>query len=133
MKRRRDRKQNGRGPKRPKEVSVEDVLRSRVHRNRAMEIKERPDGTCLVEVPLRRPRWLVPPISWVLPFSSRRRLELDRLGSSVLSLCDGRTVEEIIEKFAADHKLSFRESQLSVTKFLELLSQRGVVAIVGVS
>jgi hypothetical protein len=120
--------------KRPKQVSTEDVLRAQVHRNRAMEVKDRRNGTCLVEVPLRRPRWMVPPISWVLPFSSRRRVELDALGTSVLKLCEGRrTVEEIIEKFAADHKLSFREAQLSVTRFLEMLSQRGIVAIVGVS
>jgi hypothetical protein len=49
-------------------------------------------------------------------------------------MCDGRrTVEAIIEEFAADHKLSFREAQLSVTQFLRQLTQRGLIAVVGES
>jgi hypothetical protein len=40
-------------------------------------------------------------------------------------------VERIVESFAADHKLTFREAQLSVTQFLRMLTERGVVAIVG--
>jgi hypothetical protein len=86
----------------------------------------------LVSVPMRRPRWLVPPLSWILPFSSHRRVELDALGSSVLRSCDGeRTVEEVIERFAEENKLSFRESQLSVSAFLQMLVERGIVVIVG--
>jgi hypothetical protein len=96
-----------------------------------MEVSPGPRGT-MVSVPVRRPSWLVPPISWILPFSSHRRVELDDLGLEVLNLCNGRnTVESIIEKFAADHKLSFREAQLSVTQFLRLLTERGLVAVVG--
>ena len=91
-----------------------------------------PTGGTLVEVPIPRPRFLVPPISWILPFSGHRRIELDKLGTAVLQLCDGRrSVERIIEKFAADHKLTFRESQLSVTQFLRMLTERGVIAVVG--
>jgi hypothetical protein len=57
---------------------------------------------------------------------------LDRIGSFVLSLCDGhRTVESIIESFASSHKLSFREAQLPVTQFMQELTQRGVIALVG--
>jgi len=108
-----------------------DLLRAVPHRNRAMEVSPGPRGT-MVSVPVRRPSWLVPPISWILPFSSHRRVELDDLGLEVLNLCNGRnTVESVIEKFAADHKLSFREAQLSVTQFLRLLTERGLVAVVG--
>jgi hypothetical protein len=108
-----------------------DILRAVPHRNRAMEVSPGPRGA-MVSVPVRRPSWLVPPISWILPFSSHRRVELDDLGLEVLNLCNGRnTVESVIEKFAADHKLSFREAQLSVTQFLRLLTERGLVAVVG--
>ena len=49
-------------------------------------------------------------------------------------MCDGKKpVESIIEKFAAMHKLSFREAQLAVTQFLRELLQRGVVVVVGPS
>jgi hypothetical protein len=40
-------------------------------------------------------------------------------------------VETVIEKFAAANKLSFREAQLPVTQFLQQLTERGLVAIVG--
>lgn len=100
--------------------------------NEAIEVTRRSDGSSLVSVPIPRPRYLVPPLSWLLPFSHQRRVELDRVGSSVLNMCDGRrTVEAMIEKFAAEHKLSFREAQLAVSAFLRQLSQRGLVAIVG--
>jgi hypothetical protein len=86
----------------------------------------------VVSVPMRRPRFLVPPLSWILPYSSHRRVELDALGAGVLDLCDGRrSVEAVIEAFAARHKLSFREAQLAVTQFLKQLTHRGLLAIVG--
>ncbi|MGC9454142.1 MAG: PqqD family protein [Phycisphaerae bacterium] len=118
----------------PRHLPAEQVLAAVPYRNEAMELHHRRDGTALASIPLRKPRWLVPPLSWVIPFSSHRRVELDTAGVAVLDLCDGsRNVESIIEKFAADHKLSFREAQLSVTKFLQQLTQRGVIAVVGLS
>ena len=114
-----------------------DFLGAVPHANREMAVEKgvRRDpgaGGAVVSVPLRRPRWLVPPLSWVIPFSSHRRVELDAVGLAVLQMCDGhRTVEEMIEKFARDNKLTFREAQLPVTQFLRQLTQRGIVAIVG--
>jgi len=85
-----------------------------------------------VTVPIRRPKYLVPPISWLLPFSKYRRVELEAAGAEIFRLCDGkRRVEDVIEKFAIDHKLSFREAQLPVGKFLTQLTERGLLAIVG--
>jgi len=86
----------------------------------------------LVSVPIRRPKYLVPPINWVLPFSKHRQVELEAAGAEIFRLCNGkRTVEGVIEKFAMDHKLSFREAQLPVGKFLTQLTERGLLAIVG--
>lgn len=122
----------GGGNSKQHRMSAEKVLTAVPFPNEAMNLHRRDNGTALASVPLRRPRWLVPPLSWVVPFSSHRRIELDAVGLSVLDLCDGqRDIERIIEKFAADNKLSFREAQLSVTKFLQQLTQRGVVAVVG--
>lgn len=119
------------GEDRP-QVSADSFLRSRPYVNEAIKTEPRGEDKTLVSIPLRRPAWLVRPISWVIPFSSHRRIELDALGGLVLRLCDGRnTVEQIIEHFAAEHKLSFREAQLPVTQFLRLLAQYGIVAIVG--
>lgn len=116
----------------PNGVSAANFLRAVPHGNRAMETHHRSDGSTLVSVPIPRPKYLVPPLSWILPFSPYRRVELEPVGSGVLEMCDGRrTVEAIIEEFAASHKLTFREAQLAVTQFLRQLMHRGMVVIVG--
>jgi hypothetical protein len=113
-------------------ITAASFLRAVPYVNRAMEITRRPDGGALVAIPIPRPKFLVPPLSWILPVSTHRRVELEPVGAAVLDLCDGRrTVEGIIERFAADHKLSFREAQLSITEFLHQLVTRGLVAIIG--
>jgi hypothetical protein len=115
----------------PKAGSPANFLRAVPHVNQAMEAHHRSDGSALVSVPIPRPKFLVPPLSWILPFSPYRRVELEPVGSGVLRMCDGRrTVEAIVEEFAAGHKLSFREAQLAVTQFLRQLMQRGLVVIV---
>lgn len=109
-----------------------DLLESVPHPNRAMQVEPRTDGGAVVAIPLKRPRYLVPPISWVLPFSSQRRAQLDALGATVLELCDGgRTVEQIVECVATQYRLSFREALLSVTPFMRLLTERGMLAVIG--
>ena len=113
-------------------VSAHEMLTAVPHANEALERQRQQDGSMVVSVPLRRPRYLVPPLSWVLPYSSHRRVQLDRLGAEVFESCDGRvSVETIIENFAANHKLSFREAQLAVTEFLRQLTQRGLIAVIG--
>ena len=112
-------------------ISVDEFLASVPYRNEAMEVEPVGKGL-LLSVPVRRPRWLVPPLSWVLPWSGYRRVELDEPGTEVFNLCDGkRSVEEIIETFAENHKLSFREGQVAVTQFLRELLKRGIIALVG--
>jgi hypothetical protein len=116
-----------------REMKVSQLLLAVAHRNAEAEVQRVGDGA-LVSIPMARPRWLVPPLSWILPFSSVRRVQLDALGTAVLDLCDGkRTVEQIIETFAGENKLSFREGQLAVTQFLQELVRRGIVALVGAS
>jgi len=89
-----------------------------------------PEGGALIEIPMKRPRFLVPPFSWIFPYSDARRVKLDPLGTAILDLCNGKvTVEQIIETFAAANRLTFREAQVPVMHFLRLLSQRGVLAM----
>lgn len=112
-------------------MAATKLLASVPHVNAKVDVQENPEGA-IVSVPIRRPGWLVPPISWVLPWRSHRRIQLDGPGWAVLSLCDGRrNVEQVIETFAQDHKLSFRESQIAVTQFLRELIRRGLIALVG--
>ncbi|HDZ20057.1 MAG TPA: PqqD family protein [Phycisphaerae bacterium] len=113
-------------------VSTRDFLAAVPHLNQAMTLdRQSPKGpTARVEIP--RPWYLVPPISWILPFGKYRQIQLDAIGVELLDLCDGRRpIENIIEIFAANHKLTFREAQLPVTQYLRKLTQRGILAIVG--
>lgn len=116
---------------RPKpDMTVAQFLSAVPHKNTEMKLERMREGL-LVSIPVRRPGWLVPPISWIMPFSNHRRVQLDGAGTAVVELCDGkRTVEQIVETFAQEHKLSFREAQLAVTQFLRELIGRGVVALV---
>ena len=57
-------------------------------------------------------------------------MRLDRLGSQVWQLCDGvRTVEDVVDEFARLHRLTFHEARASVTAYLKMLVQRGVLAM----
>ena len=118
--------------RRPSRAGARQLLAAVPYRNEAMQLTPRAGGGALAVVPIRRPRWLAGPLSWILPFSSHRQVQLDPAGADVLARCDGRqTVETIIEQFAAEHKLSFREAQLPVMQFLRQLTERGLIAIVG--
>ena len=112
--------------------STDVFLQAVPYINQDMGLTRNSDGTASASVPIAKPRYLVPPISWILPFGPDRKVDLDSIGLSVLDLCDARrSVEKIIEIFAADNKLTFREAQLPVTRFLRQLTQRGIIAIVG--
>jgi len=122
----------GKAKKRKGRPTQQELLKATPYRNERITVDERGDGTVMVCVPVRRPRYMVPPLSWLLPFSPERRIELDRLGGEVLNLCNGQTtVERIMKRFAGEHKLSFREAQVSVTEFLKMLTQRGIIVIIG--
>ena len=105
------------------------MLSAVVHRNHAARMEELSDGV-LVTVPRRRPWWLAGPIRWMFSVGSERRVQLDALGSYVLSLCDGkRSVEDVIRQLMQRHQLSFQEARVSVMQFIKMLMERGVVGI----
>jgi Coenzyme PQQ synthesis protein D (PqqD) len=99
-------------------------------RNEAVR-SETAAGELVLRVPLE-PRWyLCPPVTWLLPVRRERAVALDRLGEEVWRACDGeRTVEQIVEAFAARHHLRFHEARLSVMRFLQDLTRRGLVVMV---
>ncbi len=94
--------------------------------------ESRSDGDqVVVEVPRRRPGWLVPPLSWVVRPPGTRRIALDRLGTQVWSFCDGRrTVENVIDAMADAQRLTFHEARVAVTGYLRMLGERGALVVV---
>jgi hypothetical protein len=113
-------------------ISAMDLLDAVPLRSQTVRGEKRPDGGWLLRVPLRRRWYTRPPLAWLVPLSRDRAVGLDQLGSEVWEACDGRrTVQEIVDLFAAAHDLTFHEARLSVTAFLRLLVQRGLVVVVG--
>lgn len=87
-------------------------------------------GQVTITVKKKRPGFLVPPLSWIVPFNAERCVTLDALGVDIWGRCDGkRSVEAIVEDFAATHRLTFHESRVAVTGYLKNLIERGVLAI----
>jgi hypothetical protein len=59
-----------------------------------------------------------------------KKLQLDVLGTSVWDMVDGsRSVRQIIQIFAETHRLENREAEVSVTRFIRELGQRGLLGL----
>ncbi|MEI6913638.1 MAG: PqqD family protein [Armatimonadota bacterium] len=59
-----------------------------------------------------------------------KQLVLDRVGSGVWELCDGfHSVDEILLYVQRRHKLSRREVEVSVSAYLKILAERGLIGI----
>jgi hypothetical protein len=105
------------------------LLDAVVVKNAAVRLEQRA-GAVVLWVPLERRWWMGPPFSWLLPFRKEKGVELDALGQEVFSECDGeRRVEEVIERFAARHRVRFHEARHSVVQFLALLFERKLVTL----
>ncbi len=88
------------------------------------------DGSLNITVPVKKPWFHRPPVSWVLRIRPLRTYQLDPLGARVWELCDGtRTVEQIVDIFAEKHELTFHEARVAVTQYLRQLIEKGMVAV----
>ena len=113
----------------PLETSWRTMLEATPLRNAGADVAEA-DGIVRIALRTQKPRWLVPPLSWLLPLRRTRAVQLDRVGSRVWRLCDGeRTVEQVVDEFARVYRLSFHEARVAVTGYLKQLVQRGALAI----
>jgi hypothetical protein len=59
-----------------------------------------------------------------------RKLQLDKLGTSVWAMIDGNcSVRQLISIFATTHQLEIREAEVAVTQFLRELGRRGLIGM----
>jgi len=111
---------------------MDDFLESVPVPNRRVTADRQTEEAVVLSVPLRHRWYMNPPLSWMLPFSTHRRIGLDKLGTEVWKTCDGeKTTEQIIDTFSERHHLSFHEARLSIMSFLKDLTERGVIVMVG--
>ena len=106
------------------------MLEARPVRNSAARVTRDSDGAVRLAVKRQRPRYLVPPLTWVVPIKPERLLALDAVGTRVWDLCDGqRTVERVVDAVAPEYGLTFHEARVAVTAYLKQLLQRGAIAM----
>ncbi|MDP7254066.1 MAG: PqqD family peptide modification chaperone, partial [Planctomycetota bacterium] len=111
-------------------ASWREMLEARAVQNEAAEIESEEDGSTILNLKTKRPSFFFPPLSWLIRSPDKQRVSLDRLGTEVWRLCDGRTVEQIIDLFAEQHGLTFHEARVAVTSYMKSLVERGALAIV---
>lgn len=99
--------------------------------NKAAESRETDPDRVEITVTRKKPRYLIPPISWIIHPKLTVTFELDRLGAWIWKQCDGKkTAEKIIDDFAALHDLRFHEARTAVSDYLSLLAKNGAIALV---
>jgi hypothetical protein len=58
-----------------------------------------------------------------------KKIILDKIGSYVWTLCDGEhTFKEIVDALVENYKLHRREAEISLAKYLDVLSKKGVIS-----
>ncbi len=123
--------------KEPKELPEQkpadwrQMLSATPERNRAAEHRWRNGDILELTVLKKRPWFLVPPLTWIFQTRPRRLFELDRLGSELWKLCDGkRKVEDLVDECARRHRLTFHESRVAVTGYVSELVRRGALVLI---
>lgn len=97
-------------------------------RNPALAWTTNDDDCVVVRLP-RRKDLVGGMLSFLFSVPESKPVVLDEVGSFVWQLCDGEnTVSGVIDKLSREYKLNRREAELSLTKFLQMLGKRGMVA-----
>lgn len=105
-------------------------LRARLLQNTATRTETGNQGIA-VTVTTRKPDFMRPPLSWIVPVRKARTYHLDAVGSRVWDLCAKKsTVEQIIDIFSAEYGLSFHEARVMLANYTRDLIQRGLLVIV---
>jgi hypothetical protein len=115
----------------PDDGSWISMLRAIPVHNEAARVERFPgsENVC-ISVPVVKPKWVVPPVTWFFKPRGRKTYEIDRIGMFVWERCDGTNmVESIIDAVAAQYALTFHESRVSVTEYIRQLIRRGMLAI----
>ena len=114
-------------------LSLSEAMAFRPVKNRHITEERLGEHEVIIEYPMTVKPW----VSAILQrFGGRsepvrtKKLQLDELGTAVWDMLDGeRSVREIVAKFADTHLLEQKEAEVSVTHFLRMLGQRGLIGM----
>lgn len=102
---------------------------------KSRQIKEQrlESGEVRILYPRTAPPWMLRWTRWLgygNPPTRTAKLELDRLGSSVWDMLDGRSsIRTIAASLAAAQRLEPREAEVAVAQFIRELGRRGLIGL----
>lgn len=118
--------------KKPPPISRSEFLSIKPVRNPTVKWERTERGEIMLRIPLAPPKGLTKLIVKMFSAESReKRIMLDKVGSMVWELCNGkRTVKEISEALQKRYKLMPVEAELSLNTYFNQLSRRGLVGFI---
>jgi hypothetical protein len=115
------------------ELTREQALRCTPFKNGAVRETRLESGEVVLHFPAAMRPWMAALARWLSAGGAQPqigKLQLDRLGSSVWDLLDGRrSLRQIVAQFAAAQHLEAREAEIAVTRFVRELGRRGLVGL----
>ncbi len=95
------------------------------------EINDEGNAVILVEINYRGLLARIMKAISIVPPPRYKRIVLDRMGTRVWLLCDGRhTVNDIVKKLVKETGMSRRSMELAVYQYISRLVEKGLVALV---
>lgn len=115
--------------KEKKTIPREEVLASKPLRNPLIKWELQENGDVQMVIPLKKSLRLTV-LSYLFHVPARKTVVLDRLGSEVWLRCDGETsVSQIVDALCEKHKMSRKESEISLFSYLQQLVRRGYIGL----
>jgi hypothetical protein len=119
-------------PKTPR-LTRDEALNCTPVKNEHVRESRLESGELLILYPVSTPPWTAALARWLGAGKTpprTRRLQLDRLGSSVWDMLDGRTpLRQLVAVFAKAHQLEPKEAEVAVTQFIRELGRRGLIGL----
>jgi hypothetical protein len=115
------------------QVNRSEALDSKPVKNHQITEGRLDSGEIIIHYPVTMRPWIAGLVERFGGPSERtltKQLQLDKLGTEVWELIDGRrSVRRIIKLFADHHRLQIREAEVAVTQFIRQLGQHGLIGM----
>jgi len=113
------------------QLTREQILRAKLHRNEAAKWERNSDGTIRIHSVRTRGRGgRLLSLVLIVPKVHTRNIDLDEIGSLVWEMCDGtKAVRQVRDAIVDRYKLHRREAEAALMEYLKQLMKRKLVGL----